>query len=252
LETLFITGTPYHDGALYIQEDKIYRAGCVLPLSENANIGPHLGTRHRAAIGLTERSDALALVVSEERGEVSAIEHGEFTPLDSAEELTAWLTSRLRGREDESESAAHWLRETIEHNWRIKLVALAAVVILWAVSVKQRESPQNIFATLGPGTERSYTIPVEYYNLPPGLSLGPNQMSRVRIRLKAEADLLNFIDTGRLRIKINLSKALPGTLEHVISTRDIDLPARIHLVGAEPSEIRLYLGKKVKSSASRP
>ncbi|MFP6889367.1 MAG: diadenylate cyclase [Nitrospinota bacterium] len=252
LETLFITGTPYHDGALYIQEDKIYRAGCVLPLSENTELGAHYGTRHRAAVGLTERSDALALVVSEERGEVSAVEHGEITPLESVEALTAWLTSRLRGREDESQSAAHRLREIVEHNWRIKLAALAAVAVLWAVAIKQKESPQNIFATLGPGIERAYTVPVEYYNLPPGLSLGPDRMTRVRIRLKAEADLLNFIDSGRFRIKINLSGARDGPLDHVISTRDIDLPARIRLVGAEPSEIRLRLGKKTNTSASRP
>ena len=134
----------------------------------------------------------------------------------------------------------------------LRLAALAAVAVLWAVAIKQKESPQNIFATLGPGIERPYTVPVEYYNLPPGLSLGPDRMTRVRIRLKAEADLLNFIDSGRCRIKINLSGARDGPLDHVISTRDIDLPARIRLVGAEPSEIRLRLGKKTNTSASRP
>jgi diadenylate cyclase len=244
VETLFFPGAPYHDGALYVQEDKIYRAGCVLPLSEDSSLAAHLGTRHRAAVGLTERSDAITLVVSEERGEVSAVEHGEITPLDSPEMLTAWLTERLKGREDEQKIGAGNLQELIRHNWRVKLSALALVIALWAVTSEQKESPQNFFATLGPGVEQSFLVPVEYDNLPSALSLTNGGVKRINVRLKGEADLLKFLDLGRLRLRVNLSGTSDGTITHKVTNRDIDLPSRIRLLGAEPSEIRLTLTRK--------
>lgn len=71
LSTLFHPGTPLHDGAVMIRGDRVIAAGCVLPLSDRPNIGSEIHTRHRAAIGVTERSDALVVVVSEETGSIS-------------------------------------------------------------------------------------------------------------------------------------------------------------------------------------
>ena len=71
LETIFMPRTPLHDGAVLVQGDRLAAAGCFLPLTQNAALTKEFGTRHRAAIGLTEESDALAVVVSEETGMVS-------------------------------------------------------------------------------------------------------------------------------------------------------------------------------------
>ena len=71
LTTIFQPSTPLHDGAVIIQEDRIAAAACFLPLTVNPKLDRDLGTRHRAAIGLTEETDAVAVVVSEERGEIS-------------------------------------------------------------------------------------------------------------------------------------------------------------------------------------
>jgi diadenylate cyclase len=71
LNTLFHPGTPLHDGAVIVRGDRVIAAGCVLPLTDRPNIGSEIHTRHRAAIGVTERSDAIALVVSEETGAIS-------------------------------------------------------------------------------------------------------------------------------------------------------------------------------------
>ena len=71
LETIFMPRTPLHDGAVLVQGDRLAAAGCFLPLTQNAALTKEFGTRHRAAIGLTEESDALAVVVSEETGVVS-------------------------------------------------------------------------------------------------------------------------------------------------------------------------------------
>ncbi|WP_341274575.1 diadenylate cyclase CdaA [Senegalia massiliensis] len=79
LINIFIPNTPLHDGAVIIKDNTIRAAGCVLPLSENMSISKELGTRHRAALGVSERSDALAIVVSEETGAISIADRGKLS-----------------------------------------------------------------------------------------------------------------------------------------------------------------------------
>jgi len=78
LVSLFWPHTPTHDGAVIIQGDRIVACGCLLPLSKNPDLDPTLGTRHRAAVGITENSDALALVVSETNGQISLARGGQL------------------------------------------------------------------------------------------------------------------------------------------------------------------------------
>lgn len=79
LVTVFNTATPLHDGAVILQGDRVLAAGCLFPLTENVEAGSGLGTRHRAAIGITEDSDAIAVVVSEETGGISLAVKGKMT-----------------------------------------------------------------------------------------------------------------------------------------------------------------------------
>ncbi|MDD6213718.1 MAG: diadenylate cyclase CdaA [Firmicutes bacterium] len=79
LENIFVPNTPLHDGAVIIRGDRIYTAGCFLPLTSNNNLSRELGTRHRAALGISEASDALVIVVSEETGKISIALNGTLT-----------------------------------------------------------------------------------------------------------------------------------------------------------------------------
>ena len=79
LENIFVVNTPLHDGATIIRNDRILASGCVLPLTNNTSINKKLGTRHRAALGLSENSDALIIVVSEETGTISLAVNGRLT-----------------------------------------------------------------------------------------------------------------------------------------------------------------------------
>ena len=76
LGTIFYEGTPLHDGAVVVRDGMLKAAGCVLPLSNNLEIGKDMGTRHRAALGMSENSDAVIVVVSEETGIVSLAKNG--------------------------------------------------------------------------------------------------------------------------------------------------------------------------------
>lgn len=78
IKTIFFKNSPLHDGAMFIVQDKIVAAGCVLPLTERTDLPYYLGLRHRAAIGISEETDALVIVVSEERGQISFAEYGKI------------------------------------------------------------------------------------------------------------------------------------------------------------------------------
>ena len=84
LTTIFFPNTALHDGAVIISQDRITAAGCVLPLSQRELTDSQLGTRHRAAIGVTEQEDALSVVVSEETGSISVARNGRILRLDSS------------------------------------------------------------------------------------------------------------------------------------------------------------------------
>ena len=79
IENILFHNTPLHDGAVVIRDDKIHTAACVLPLTSNNNLSRELGTRHRAALGMSEVSDAMVIVVSEETGKISIALNGNLT-----------------------------------------------------------------------------------------------------------------------------------------------------------------------------
>lgn len=97
LINIFMPNSPLHDGAVIIRAGRIMAAGCYLPLSENPNISKRLGTRHRAALGLSEQSDAVSVVVSEETGVVSLASNGKLIRYLDESALQERLVELLRG-----------------------------------------------------------------------------------------------------------------------------------------------------------
>jgi diadenylate cyclase len=97
MASIFQPGSPLHDGAAIIQGDRVAAAACFLPLSVNPRLNRELGTRHRAALGLTEENDAVAIVISEETGHISLVLAGDLERGISSEALRSRLTS-LAGR----------------------------------------------------------------------------------------------------------------------------------------------------------
>lgn len=95
IENIFFKNSPLHDGALLIADWRIKAASCILPVSHDLNIPKELGLRHRAALGMSQESDALCIVVSEETGSISIAKTGEFRLRLSAEELESVLTEEM-------------------------------------------------------------------------------------------------------------------------------------------------------------
>ncbi len=98
IENLFFKNSPLHDGALVMNRERIIAARCTLPLTENQNLPPSYGMRHRAAIGVTEQTDAGVIVVSEETGGMSFVEKGELRNFNNLHELRAAVENSYRRR----------------------------------------------------------------------------------------------------------------------------------------------------------
>lgn len=95
LESIFLKNSPLHDGAAIIENEKIISARCVLPFSNNAEIPPHYGMRHRAGLGISENTDAFVIIISEETGEISVAENGELVSGISKHELWHILNKKF-------------------------------------------------------------------------------------------------------------------------------------------------------------
>ncbi|WP_302807022.1 diadenylate cyclase CdaA [Cloacibacillus porcorum] len=116
LISIFWPGTPLHDGAVVMDQQSIVAAGCYLPLTEKTDISRWYGTRHRAALGVTEMSDAIALVVSEERGEITAAVAGHFSkPLSEAQ--LKKICNHYFSFESKESNFMDRLREEIQQQW---------------------------------------------------------------------------------------------------------------------------------------
>src|SRR5436305_6285240 len=115
LETIFFPNNAIHDGGVIIKGDRIAYAACIFPLTRRQDLNKTLGTRHRAAIGLSEETDALIVVVSEETGAISYAFQGELVRGITSEELRAFLSSILV-QPNKSRNLIEWLRTWQTHH----------------------------------------------------------------------------------------------------------------------------------------
>ena len=234
LDNLFTPSSPLHDGAIYLRAGRICRAGCILPLSESRSLPYTYGTRHRAALGITERSDALAVVVSEERGAVSVVDRGGMVTLPGSSELLTWLNLRLSGAK-KRRSQWRW-RDMLEANIRPKLGALAAVCILWLILV----GPQN--------TEVGFAVPVVYYNIPGNLDMTGKNTQEVYLRVRGSRELLALLDPRGLRAQVDLSSAQAGRSRFPLTEHDVNIPLGLQVAGMDPSSVSVRLKERPSPS----
>lgn len=113
LINIFIPNTPLHDGAVIIKDDRIKAAACFLPLTDNTSVSKELGTRHRAALGISERSDSLSIVVSEETGAISISENGTISRYLDSKTLRQILTDMYKPKVEKGSFLSKW-RQTNE------------------------------------------------------------------------------------------------------------------------------------------
>ncbi|MFA5000719.1 MAG: DNA integrity scanning protein DisA nucleotide-binding domain protein [Candidatus Paceibacterota bacterium] len=128
LLSIFDVTSPGHDGAIIIDNNRVRKFGVHLPLAENYSGLNRTGTRHRAGVGVTEKSDALAIIVSQERGEISVAEHGQLEKIDEPHLLEERI-SQFVNKAQEQNSPNFW-QVLLLRNWRLEVLALILAIIL--------------------------------------------------------------------------------------------------------------------------
>jgi diadenylate cyclase len=225
---LFITQSPTHDGAVIVEGESMERFGVYLPLSQNVSEGGRAGTRHAAALGLSERSDALVVVVSEERGTIGVAEHGKLDKLESAVNLKGRLQAfyqRMRPSKGASRSLG-WFA----HNTGIKAAALLiAVGLWWAFSYRVTT------------VHRTFAVPIEYRNLPHDYVIDDAGAGVSEARVSLSGPERNFsFDPLSMAIAVDLGAVRDGPQEVPITEQSlVNKPSGLSVDRIMPRTLRV-------------
>lgn len=231
LKSIFDPHSPGHDGAVILERGVITRFAAYLPLSEDFQQLAGVGTRHAGALGLAELSDALCLVVSEERGEISYARDGKLKKVDNLQELNAMLQDFLREKYPSGEGKTLSI-ELLRKNWVAKAASLSLAFILWYVFV--------------PGSqiiEVAYTVPVRVENLPADLELEEVEPPRVNATLRGPRRAFYLFDPKKLRVIVDVSLAELGRKTFQISEQNVRYPKELILRDVSPSTLRISVKK---------
>ncbi len=231
LSSIFLPQSPTHDGAVVIQGGRIISMGCYLPLSDNPSLPQKYGTRHRAGIGITERSDAIALIISEERGEVSLAIEGQIQQIASPDELKDKLESMIVNPQKPPQP--HW-RAAFTTNLAPKIISFILVLVLWAFIGGQ------------PRAEIWLAVPLEYRNMPVNMEIVGEMANRVEVGIRGPRTIISTITPDQLRAHVDLSQALNGLNYIRLTPESIRVPLGTEITKIDPSSVRIRL-EEVKS-----
>ena len=227
LLSIFNKFSPLHDGAVILRHGKIVSVANYLPLTSTENLPQTWGTRHRAALGLTEKSDAWVLVVSEERREVSLARDGYIGGLESQDSLKTLLHQALYPDQPHRKGLLDYLRRMVTQRWRVKLGTFALVSIVWLLFAGQQDF------------ETTFNVPVEIENLPPHLKIVEPVKPVVSITARGLRKDASVLSQRNVEIKLNLSYADQNRNTFRITPYHITLPNdRIDIIKIKPDKIR--------------
>jgi diadenylate cyclase len=229
LVMIFQKNSPLHDGAVLIFDDRIKAAGCILPLSRDEALSSRYGTRHRAALGLTERTDAFCVVVSEERGEVSLVEDKEITTYKKKGDFREALETALVRGQMLGHATGPGLLSLLTSNWLIKTLAVATAVLLWFVVI----GPQR--------SEVGMSVPIQYTSLPAGMEITGTWMDRIDVRVRGSESGLASLKPGSIRAVVDLSTVVTGLNFFRITGKNLLVPPGTAITQIRPSDLHLKI-----------
>lgn len=230
LESIFYDGAPFHDGAALINNGKIEKAACHLPLSVNPDVPQYLGTRHRAALGLSERTDAIIIAVSEERGEVSLINASEIRRMNTPAELIMALNELLS---NDVEIPRVTLTQRLFSNLFPKLILLFSVCTFW------------ILITNRQGQITTIAAPVRLSAVPDNMFLLKTTPENVTVQIKAMSSLAPQPSKIDLTAEIDASKISEGNNSLRVTQSDVNLPTGMLITSISPSNVKVIAEKKL-------
>jgi len=227
LHSIFNTKAPGHDGAVLSDGQRVLKFGVHLPLSTNLNELSIGGTRHTAALGLSEKCDALIIVVSEERGAISIAQNGQIKQLESHADLKKHLDDFwAEYHQSDPASFKLWAER---RNMKTALAASSLAFILWLSFAYPSET---VF--------RTYDLPIEYSNLESTFyTLQDAAPLQARLTLSGSKQAFRNFDPSKAIISFDMTSEDLEELELNIGSNNIKLPAGLHLYKADPPTLQL-------------
>ena len=236
LASIFDTHSEGHDGAVVIEGDRVTHFGVHLPLSKEFSRLSGMGTRHAAALGLAERTDALCIVVSEERGVVSLAKDGYIFIVKDLGALEEHIAAFLRDKVPAT-IQMRWWRDVVRRNAAEKAIAVTIALALWLVFVQGYSPATGVFK-----------VPVDARVVPDGLRVAAIRPANVNVTLKGLKRDLKLLNPLSLRVSADLSRAEEGIQRIEISDSNLRIPGALQLSTVEPPVVELELAKASETS----
>ena len=240
LESLFDTHSGGHDGAVVLEGNEVARFAVHLPLSvDGENLGRG-GTRHAAALGLAERTDALCIVVSEERGTLSVARNGRLREVND-QALLGEVQRYVRDSNPSPREAglSRWLRNMPSH-WPEGLAAAVIAIWMWAVLVEPEADVEMAFA-----------VPVQVANLAPGYMLETVEPQEVWITLSGSRREVARANPANVRVRIDAEPIGEGSHSLKISDDHVEHPNDVEVEAVAPNQVRLLVRGTEETGDSR-
>ena len=230
--SIFWHDNPVHDGAVIIKGDRVTEVGVILPLSKRSDLPSYYGTRHRAAAGLAEQTDALVVVVSEERGKVVVAREDRIIDIHDNLELEQILRDHV---------GVSTLPDASRKKENFRL-GLAAVLSFFFVS--------GVWFSFARGLETLGTleIPIEYMNRSPKMQILETSINDVSLNLSGSGTLIKSIRPEQVNVRLDLSKAVVGTNTFTINPENITLPPGVLLKKVTPQTVKVTLDVSIEKN----
>lgn len=231
LLSIFWPGNPVHDGAAIIQGDQISQVGSILPVSGQKNLPSQYGTRHRAALGLTEQCDGIVIVVSEETGRVAIAKNGQLDFFYTPETFLKTLGEYLNQGEEQTAIS--------KQKFRLETTIAAVVSFLFVTAIW-------FFFARGMDTIVNLSVPIEYMNRPQDMEILDTSVNKVRFQLSGSSAILKSITPDQVQVRLDLSKSVIGENSFTITNKNVSLPPGVLLKSIEPTVIDVDLDEQVE------
>ncbi|MBW2494779.1 MAG: DNA integrity scanning protein DisA nucleotide-binding domain protein [Deltaproteobacteria bacterium] len=229
LLSLFDPNSPGHDGAVVFSGDRATRFAVHLPLSANRRQLGQRGTRHAAALGLAERTDALCIAVSEERGEVSVAQAGRIRTLRRPEQVADEIRSFLAQLGPADDESPAWLNRLVRQ-WRQALLALPIAGLLWVLAIPG-----------GTVVEIQREVPVSFNGVPQAFEVASVEPERVLVTLAGRRRDLFFLGAEKLGVRVDAILIELGRRSFALSAANVRHPENVEVRNIEPDRVKIAL-----------
>jgi uncharacterized protein (TIGR00159 family) len=228
--SLFDASSPGHDGAVIIEGDQVKRFAVHLPLAESVEAARKYGTRHRAALGLSEKTDALIVVVSEEKGTITLAHNQKMITINSVDELE----KKLREFFDKKfpQARIHSYTKSFLNHAPMAILSFILASCLW------------LFITYSTSDiQRKFAIPIQFKNLTSDFVADDYNPEDIVVVLLGHDSDFKLLDPQTLKASIDLSKTTTGWHSILVKKENINYPSILSIVSIEPEVVKVHIAK---------